>query len=389
MDLNKENIKKMRGLIVFTIVVLIGVYRYEVVLDLASFVTGVFAPLIAGCAIAFILSVPMAKFEKLFANNKTGKANPYATPLRLILSILLLTAILVLVIGVVLPEVASTVYSLANTLPTQIEAVILDVQTKLSQYPELAENLAEMNISMSEINMNWESILKSIASIMQTAATSFLNSSIGIIGNVVSGFVTFFVGFAFACYILLQKKNLARQGRKLCFAYLSETKANRVLYICSLTYQTFANFLAGQCLEAVILGALFFISMTIFGLPYALLIGVLIAFTALIPIFGAFIGCIVGAFLILTVNPMQALIFIGWFLILQQLEGNLIYPKVVGGSVGLPSIWVLAAVTVGGGLFGIMGMLVFIPLVSVLYALLREQVALRLEEKQITESSLE
>lgn len=165
--------------------------------------------------------------------------------------------------------------------------------------------------------------------------------------------------------------------------FIPKQKADAILNICSLTYRTFANFLAGQCLEAVILGMMFVITLSILKMPYALLIGILIAFTALVPIFGAFIGCAVGSFLIFMVNPKQAVLFIIVFLLLQQIEGNLIYPHVVGGSVGLPSIWVLAAVTIGGNLMGIIGMLIFIPLVSVFYTIFREFVYLRLKKQHI------
>ena len=165
-------------------------------------------------------------------------------------------------------------------------------------------------------------------------------------------------------------------------AFLKEKWEKRCLKVCTLTSKTFSNFLTGQCLEALILGSMFFVAMSLFKMPYALLVGVLVAFTALIPIFGAFIGCVVGAFLILLVDPLQALFFVIMFLVLQQIEGNLIYPKVVGNSVGLPSIWVLAAVTIGGSLMGVVGMLIFIPLVSVVYTLFRESVYKRLEQKQ-------
>ena len=202
-------------------------------------------------------------------------------------------------------------------------------------------------------------------------------------GSIVSGFATFFIAFSFACYILFQKEKLHVQIRKVFFAFIPKQKAEAFLKICSLTYQTFANFLTGQCVEAVILGSMFVVTLSILKMPYALLIGTLIAFTALIPIFGAFIGCAVGCFLIFMISPKQAILFIIVFLILQQIEGNLIYPHVVGGSVGLPSIWVLAAVTIGGNLMGIVGMLIFIPLVSVLYTIFREFVYLRLKEKNI------
>ena len=178
------------------------------------------------------------------------------------------------------------------------------------------------------------------------------------------------------------------QARMLLRALLPQKHADRVLYIFSLSYRTFTNFITGQCLEAMILGTMFFVVMSILRFPYALLVGILVAVTALIPIFGAFIGCAIGAFLILVVNPMQALAFVALFLVLQQVEGNLIYPHVVGNSVGLPSIWVLVAVTVGGNLMGLVGMLIFIPLVSVLYTLLREWVYRRLREKKLREEDV-
>ena len=208
-----------------------------------------------------------------------------------------------------------------------------------------------------------------------------LSSTVSAAMSIISGVTTFFIGFVFAIYILLQKETLSRQFKKLMRAYLPEAVTDRTLEILHLIYETFSSFFAGQCLEAVILGTMFFIVLSIFQLPYALLIGVLIAFTALIPLFGAFIGCAIGAFLMLMVEPLNALVFLIIFFVLQQLEGNLIYPHVVGNSVGLPSIWVLVAVTIGGSTMGIVGMLVFIPVCSVLYTLLREAVNKRLNKK--------
>ena len=196
-------------------------------------------------------------------------------------------------------------------------------------------------------------------------------AAVGSTGSLNNLIINFFIGFVFAIYILLSKEKLGGQGKQILYALLSEKKADKVLEVCSISYRVFSRFLSGQCLEACILGALFVITMTIFRLPYAMLIGVLIGFCALIPIVGAFIGCGVGLFLILMVSPMKALVFLILFLVLQQLEGNLIYPKVVGNSVGLPSIWVLAAVTIGGNLMGVAGMLIFIPLCSVVYILFR------------------
>ena len=208
-----------------------------------------------------------------------------------------------------------------------------------------------------------------------------LNTTFSAAVSIVSGVSSFLIGFIFAIYILLQKETLGRQIKKVLEAFLPEPAVGRILDITALTERTFSHFLTGQCAEAVILGTMFFVVLTVIRLPYALLIGVLIAFTALIPIFGAFVGLAVGVFLMLMVNPMDALIFTITFFVLQQIEGNLIYPYVVGNSVGLPSIWVLVAVTVGGSMMGIVGMLIFIPLCSVLYALLRDGVNMRLGKK--------
>ena len=206
--------------------------------------------------------------------------------------------------------------------------------------------------------------------------------------SIVSGIVDFFIGFIFAIYVLAQREKLSRQVKMILYAALPEAAADYLCRVGALACRVFSNFFSGQCLEACILGFLFVIAMTIFRMPYAVLVGVLVAFTALIPMFGAFIGCALGAFLILMQNPIQALWFIVMFIVIQQLEGNLIYPKVVGNSVGLPSIWVLAAVTLGGSTMGVLGMLIMIPLCSVAYSLLRESVYGRLKKRGIDREKL-
>lgn len=381
MQLDKENIRKLRGLIVFTLVILVGLLRFDVVLGAAKFILHILMPFILGGAIAFVLSVPMGRIQKrLFGHAKPGsKLEKAAAPLSLVLALALVIVILGLVVVVVLPELGSTIAMLGKTLPEKVPALLKKVELLFANNPELVLYIEEI-----ESNLKWDEILNQMVTFFRVGANTMLDSTISVATGIVSGVGTFFISFVFACYILLQQQFLSRQMKKLFFAYMKEEHAKEVLRICSLTYRTFSSFLTGQCLEAVILGVMFFIAMTIFRFPFAVLVGVLIAFTALIPIFGAFIGCAVGAFLILTVNPTQALAFVIMFLILQQIEGNLIYPKVVGGSIGLPAIWVLAAVSLGGSLFGVLGMLVFIPVVSVLYALLRENVNKRLDEKNLT-----
>ena len=380
MQLDRENIRKLRGLIVFTLIILVGLLRFDVVLDAVGFILHILFPFLLGGAIAFVLSVPMNRIDKrLFGKAREGsKLDKASAPLSLVITLVLVLAVLSLVVIVVLPELGSTIAMLGKTLPEKVPALLKKIETLFANNPNLILYIEEL-----EASLNWDEILNQMVTFFRIGANTMLDSTISVATGIVSGVGTFFIAFVFACYILLQQSFLSRQMRKLFFAYLKEKHANEVLRICSLTYRTFTNFLTGQCMEAVILGLMFFIAMTIFRFPFAVLVGVLIAFTALIPIFGAFIGCFVGAFLILTVDPKQALFFVIMFLILQQIEGNLIYPKVVGGSIGLPAIWVLAAVSLGGSLFGVVGMLVFIPIVSVLYTLLRENVHKRLDEKQI------
>lgn len=379
MDLNKKSMKKIRELIVFTAILVVALWKFDTVLEVAKNIWGILFPFVLGGAIAFVINVPMSFLEKkIFGKtkdeNKVGKK--LARPISLLLTIILAVGVIALVMFGVIPQLTRTMGSLmisiANFVP-QMQNWIRD----------FSHNNQEIMKLVNQVQFNQDQAIKWGISILGSGAGNMMNTTMSAVGSIVSGFATFFIAFSFACYILFQKEKLHVQIRKVFFAFISKQKAEAFLKICSLTYQTFANFLTGQCVEAVILGSMFVITLSILKMPYALLIGTLIAFTALIPIFGAFIGCAVGCFLIFMVNPKQAILFIIVFLILQQIEGNLIYPHVVGGSVGLPSIWVLAAVTIGGNLMGIVGMLIFIPLVSVLYTIFREFVYLRLKEKNI------
>lgn len=380
MQFDKDTIRKLQGLIVFTLLILVGLLRFDVVLGAIRFLLHILFPFFLGSAIAFVLSVPMNRIQRrLFAKAQpSGKAAKAAAPLSLILTLLLVSALLTLVVAVVLPELGTTIATLGKTLPKEIPVLLKRVETLFADHPQLILYLEEV-----EATLNWEDIFQQLLQFFRVGANTMLDSTISVATGIVSGVGTAVIAFVFSCYILLQQQTLKLQMRKLCFAYLKKSWAEQFLRICALSYRTFSNFLTGQCLEAVILGTMFFLVMTVLRFPFALLVGVLIAFTALIPIFGAFIGCAVGAFLILTISLRQALLFIILFLVLQQIEGNLIYPKVVGGSIGLPAIWVLVAVSLGGSLCGVVGMLVFIPIVSVLYTLLRENMYQKLEEKNI------
>lgn len=380
MDLNKENMKKIKSLILFTVLVFVALWNYKVIYRGIQFLGHVILPFALGGAIAFVLNVPMRFLEeKLFQNTKTGEkkwAKKMARPLSFILTVLLVIGIIGIVVFVVVPELGNTILNIGKTL----QEFIPQVQTWAVQ---LFDDNPELVAQIQTMEFEWDKILGSLVDFLKNGAGSVLDTTFAAAKSIVSGVSTFFIAFVFACYILLQKEKLSVQVRKLMYAFLPHDWTEIFIALGSVTYKTFSSFLTGQCLEAVILGCMFFVVMTIFRLPYALLIAVLIAFTALIPIFGAFIGCAVGALLIFMVSPMQALIFVIMFLVLQQIEGNFIYPHVVGNSVGLPSIWVLVAVSMGASLMGVVGMLIFIPIVSVVYTLLRGIVNRRLKEKKI------
>ena len=377
MDLSNLSIKKIRELIVFTALLVVALWKFDVVLDVLKTIGQIIFPFILGGAIVFVINVPMSFLEKkIFENvkkeNKT--ARKLARPVSLLLTIVLVVGVIALVMIGVIPQLTKTMGSLMINITDFIPQIKIWIRDFFHDNREI------MNL-VDQVQFNPDQAIRWGISLLGNGAGNMMNTTVSAVGSVVSGLATFFIAFSFACYVLFQKEKLHVQIRKVLFAFLPKQKADAFLKVCSLTYRTFANFLTGQCLEAVILGCMFVVTLSILRMPYALLIGVLIAFTALIPIFGAFIGCAVVSFLIFMV-----------FLVLQQIEGNLIYPHVVGESVGLPSIWVLAAVTIGGNLMGIVGMLVFIPLLSVVYTIFRKVVYQRLKKrhiKQVTATDIE
>lgn len=377
--MRKETVKQIRGLIVFTALLIVCLWKYDVVMDAFRFVLNILYPFLLGGAIAFVLSVPMNLVErKLFTERKLPEKykRKYARGISLLIVLSGVIGLLAIIMFGLIPQLAGTFASLGKS-----------IQDFIPQLQEWADhwfhnNKEIMNV-VNNLEFDWNKVMEAAMEFLKNGAGSMLESTINTAKNIIGAVGTFFIAFVFAMYILLQKEKLGRQAKKVLFAFVRKGRAEAALEVLALTYKTFSSFLTGQCVEALILGSMFVIAMTLLRLPYALLTGIVIAFTALIPIFGAFIGCAVGAFLIFMVNPAQALIFIVLFLVLQQIEGNLIYPHVVGNSVGLPSIWVLAAVSIGGSLMGIVGMLIFIPLMSVFYALFREVVYIKLRQKKI------
>lgn len=341
---------------------------------------GIFSPFIWGAGIAFILNVPMRGIENkwLYKIEKPGLRRGLAV---LITCIFFLAAVAA-VIWLLIPQVWDTVVTLVNRLPGFFQKTVATVEEFLADNPDLWD-WVNTNIVQAIDPSKLAGMLEGTIDQITNSVTTLLSSTISTISAITGGIYNAIMAIAFAVYCLNSKETLARQAKRLAYAILPEHWADYLVRVMRLTNDTFSNFLSGQFVEVIILGSLFAICMAIFGMPYIPLVSVLIAITAFIPIVGAFIGCFFGAFFILVEDPMLAVWFVVMFLVLQQIENNLIYPRVVGSSVGLPSMWVLVAVAVGGELMGVVGMFLMIPMVSVLYALLREFTEHRLSLKAI------
>lgn len=376
MDLGRKNMKKIRSLILFTAVVVLGLVKFEWLCQAVFFLISIIRPFLIGAAIAFVLNLPMSFYEKkLFgaaniSEKKKARYDKMKRPVSLVLALLSVMLVITFVIVTVIPQLVSTIKVLTKEIPAFGDNVLKSLESMLAANPDYQKALNDIEIPV----INWEEMIKTVVNFLKNGMGSLAVTTFSVASSIVSGTVNFFIALVFSFYILIQKEKLGDQFRRFIKAYTRPKVYGWIMKVAGLLSQNFSRFITGQCMEAVILGTMFVVTMTILRFPFAIMIGVLIAFTALIPIVGAFIGCAVGAFLILVDSPAKAIGFIILFLVLQQIEGNLIYPHVVGNSVGLPSIWVLAAVTIGGSLMGIIGMLIFIPLLSTAYALLREDV---------------
>lgn len=380
MGFSKETIKQIRRLMIFGAVLVLVLMYSQTAFQTVVFFFRIARPFLYGGAIAFVLNLPMKWIEdKLFRSWSGKAAKRLKRPVSMLLAIVSVALVITVVISIMVPQISTTAATLGREIPIFFSDMLVELEELSRRYPELKDPVA----ALEGLQINWESIADSVIGFLKNGVGSVLTSTVSVASSIVGGIVNGVISFIFALYILSQKEKLKNQGTRILTAYLPERVKGKILQICALLYKNFSNFITGQCLEAVILGTMFVIAMTIFRMPYAVMVGVLIAFMALIPIVGAFIGCVVGAFLILIENPILAFWFVIMFLILQQIEGNLIYPKVVGNSVGLPSIWVLVAVSLGGSMFGVAGILFFIPLLATFYALLRDSVNQRNAGKKV------
>ena len=366
------------GILLILIYWLFG--HFDTVSELTGSFFRVISPFIAGGAIAFILSVPMNSIEKhLFKNKKTEKFNKLRRILSFFLTVVILISVITLAVFVVVPQLIQAVKTLSYKIPETTENIFSYLENIGIDYSYLATQLEELEIG-------WQDITDSIKKSFFEKSFGFVKSGIDVVSGIISGIATFFIGIVVSVYILFQKEKLSKQAKKTLIALLPKKVSDKIIELASLTHSIFAGFLSGQCLEALILGTLFCVTMLILRLPYAFLIGILISLCSFIPIVGAFIALIIGIFLIATVSTFKALIFAIMFFVLQQIEGQLIYPHVVGKSVGLPGLFVFTAVILGGRLFGALGIVLCIPLCSLFYCLFRNFINRRIKEKERTAS---
>lgn len=376
-ELNKKTIRRIFLGAAGCIVLYWLLHETARVTSFIKTVMNILSPFILGAVLAFIMNVPMRAVERML---KGIKKPGLRRGLSVLLTFLAVVVVIVGVFQLLVPQLVETIESLIESLPAFFIRVKDSVSKYLEENPELLEWL---NKNTDFETIDWSGLLQSALTWISSGLTTILDGAFSAVIELANGIFNFVLSLVFCLYCLSRKEILARQCRRMIYAFLPEKICDETVRILRMANATFSNFISGQCLEALILGVMFAISMSIFRLPYMPLVSVIIAVTALVPIIGAFAGCILGAFFILVQNPAKAVFFVIMFLVLQQIEGNLIYPKVVGTSIGLPGMWVLVAVSVGGDLMGVGGMLLMVPLASVLYTLMRELTDKRLAARRI------
>lgn len=330
-------------------------------------------PLIFGAIVAYIVNIPMSFYERNLPASKNSTFSKLRRPICMVLAFISLILVILLLFRMIIPELVNCLQLILEKLPGALKSAYLwlDENFRISAY------FSDQNILNTLENLNIQDTVKNTVNFLMNGVGGAMGSIVSGVSTMASGIATAFIALVFAVYILFGKEHLGAQIQRVIHTYLGDSVLRNLRYVTETVDNCFHSFIVGQCLEAVILGTLCIIGMSIFRFPYAMMIGCLVGFTALIPIAGAYIGAAVGAFMICTISPLQAVLFIIFLLVLQQLEGNLIYPKVVGASIGLPGIFVLAAITLGGGIMGIAGMLVGVPLTASVYQLLKHNMEKR------------
>lgn len=370
---NKNDIRRLINLLVIVFVGYLTITNLKFIISIINNIMDAFAPFLLGVVLAFILNIPMKKLEGLFESLQKNKEKKFKTRgISIFLSLIIFFALIIFIVIELVPDLISNIELLIKNIPnilTSVEGFALDL---VKDYPEVQNKIKDLFLNTGNVN-----------DILMNILNYLINGSINFVSSFVNSVVTIFTAFVFAVYMLLQKENLMNGAKTVLKAYLGDKKSKKVIEIGRLSNDVFSKFVSGQCLESVILGLIFFVILSICGFPYSLLISVLVAITSLIPFFGAFIALVIGAILIATQSFTQAIIFVLIFLVTQQIENNLIYPKVVGKSVGLSPLWTLLAITVGGSIFGIVGMIIGLPIASILSVLLKKDVKARINKRNL------
>lgn len=381
-EFNKKTVRYFIGAALIIILFAWGINNTEKISTVVEGISAILSPFVLGSCFAFIINVllrPLEKFyDRIFKKSKKNFFSKVKRPVCLVLSTLLIVGLLFALLFMIIPEFIKALQNLAVSVPDYIDQAEIWISS-------LMNFASEHGITLPEMSFNTDKIINTVTNFIND--NGLVDKTLTFTGSVVSGIVNLVVAIAFSLYLLAQKEKLGSQIKKLMQAFFpKKNNVDRVVSFVHIVDKTFTNFITGQLTEAVIIGVLCFIGMLIFRMPYAAVVSVLVGVTALIPVFGAFIGTAVGAFLILFDEPIKALWFIVFIVILQQLEGNLIYPKVVGKSVGLPGIWVLVAVTIGGTVGGVIGIIISVPASAVIYCLLSQLVTVRLKKKEELET---
>ena len=382
MHFDKKTLRNIFLIVSACIILYWILHETERVKEVLKIFGGIVSPFATGAALAFVANVPMRAIEGYL--NKIEKPS-FRRLIALVLTAIVILLVLSIVFWLLIPQVVQTVQALIPKLQTFFLDIERDITNFLQQNPEAMDWITS-NTDLESID--WAGLVQNTITMAGNSVSAILGSAFSAIGSVTSTIMDLVIAIVFALYCLFQKETLARQGKKLLYAFLPESACDYIVRIMRLSNVTFSSFLSGQCVEVCILGCMFAVTMAILRMPYIPLVSVMVAVTAFIPIVGAWIGCVLGAFLMLVYDPMQAVWFVVMFLILQQIENNLIYPRVVGTSIGLSGMWVLVAVTVGGELMGVAGMFLMIPFSSVLFSLLREYTQKRIIAKQIDPKKL-
>ncbi len=362
----KMNIKEYIKIAIGIFLLYLAVTYWKYAANIISMIVSAATPLIIGAIIAYFVNILMTFYERhYFVKSKKRLILKCRRGLCMIGAYVTIIAIISLVIGIVLPQFVSCLQLLFKELP----AVLSFLTNKIGELKILPENMREVLIGV-----DWSTQISGIASALTSGVGNIMNVAVKALSGVFSGIVSGVLSIIFSVYLLLGKDRLRNQLTRLAKHYLSKKWYDRLVYLVKVLDDSFHNYIIGQCTEAVVLGVLCTVGMFILRIPYAPMIGALVGFTALIPVAGAYVGAFMGALMLLTVSPVKSLVFLIYILVLQQIEGNLIYPKVVGNSIGLPGIWVLAAVTIGGGIMGISGMLFGVPIAATVYKIIKDDI---------------